>query len=403
MNSLLQFCKILLLIIFGIYGAVSSPQLLITNSEIAVLDSNVTFTAVLKNYETSSKLIYIFDDGVQKATYEAHNYNISFERSYSSSLYKEGDYCVSITVYTDYIIFEKTVVANTSAIKLKRDLIGEIFVYRQDQPLVDADEVAVGENVSIVVGLVNNDNYLDNAAIDYSWSVDFEKLQTLNNTLIYNFTEAGEKDIKAYVTALFPNNDFKYGIFDRTINAKVPVTYINITGNPFLYHGDTLNLNVTCDGSPPFVYCYEIFKKNGSSENFTCSHSSTFTTCRMEIIKYLQEDGMYQIGIYVNNNVREITRIIEVMVYSVTIKPTLSTIIIPIVCSLLTLVIIAFGISYYVQHRNQLAVEVANFDFQDDSNSYTERTFFENIFDSFACRNCTYGRANRSESEPLMD
>ncbi|GFY63748.1 uncharacterized protein TNIN_341891 [Trichonephila inaurata madagascariensis] len=125
----------------------------------------------------------------------------------------------------------------------------------------------------------------------------------------------------------------------------------------------------------------------------------------MEIIKYFQNDGTYQIGIYISNNVQEVKRVIEVMVYSVSVKPTLSTIITPIVCSLLTLVIIAFGISYYVQHRNQLAVEVANFDFQDDSNSYTERTFFENIFDSFSCRSCTCSRMscdNQGEVEPLM-
>lgn len=93
-------------------------------------------------------------------------------------------------------------------------------MYRSGQSTVDVDEVAVGENVSLVVNLVDHSNFFQKAAIDYSWSIDFEKLQTLNNTLIYNFTEAGSKDIKTFVTAVFPNNDFRYGFFERTIVAK---------------------------------------------------------------------------------------------------------------------------------------------------------------------------------------
>lgn len=93
--------------------------------------------------------------------------------------------------------------------------------------------------------------------------------------------------------------------------------------------------------------------------------------------------------------------------FPVSIKPTLSTVIIPIICSLLTLIIIAIGISYYVQQRNQLAVEVADFDFQDESDSYAgERTFFEKIFDSFSCRNCGRNQLScvrgRNESDPLL-
>lgn len=397
---------VLLIIAVEIFTVSSSSILFITNNGPTTLDSSVTFSAVLKNYVSKHELTFVFDDGVQKTEYLIENCNMSMTRSVPSKLYKDGFYTMKVSVITKNFIFIKDIIAaNSSRFELRRDLIGAIHVYRNNELSVDVDEVGVGENVSIVVDLFDNNKYLEKAAVDYSWSIDFEKQQTLNNTLIYNFTDAGVKDIKASVTAVFPNADLKYGFFERTITAKVPVNNVNVSGNPFLYHGDTLNLNVTCNGTPPFVYCYEVLKKNASTGNFSCTHLSTFTTCRMEIIKYFQNDGTYQIGIYISNNVQEVKRVIEVMVYSVSIKPTLSTIITPIVCSLLTLVIIAFGISYYVQHRNQLAVEVANFDFQDDSNSYTERTFFENIFDSFSCRSCTCNRMscdNQGEVEPLM-
>lgn len=94
--------------------------------------------------------------------------------------------------------------------------------------------------------------------------------------------------------------------------------------------------------------------------------------------------------------------------FPVTIKPALSTIIIPISCSLLALVIIAIGVSFYVKQRKKLAVEIADFDFQDESDSYVgERTFFEKIIDSVACKNCGRNQfscgKNRSESDPLLD
>ncbi|XP_055932786.1 uncharacterized protein LOC129962811 [Argiope bruennichi] len=406
MNYLVKCFKILLLIILHIIENVwSSPELYISNNAPSMLDSNITFTAILLNYEPKNQLTYVFDDGTLKKELKTRSHNVSLNRSFPSSLYKADFYSMNVSVLIDNLFYDKTIASNFSRFELKKDLIGEISVFRSGQSSVDVDEVAVGENVSLVVNLVDHSNFLQKAAIDYSWSIDFEKHQTLDNILIYNFTEVGSKDIKAFVTAVFPNNDFRYGFFERTITAKDPVTYVNISGNPFLYHGDKLNLNVTCNGSPPYQYCFQVLKRNASSTNFTCMNPSTFTTCHMEIIKYFQNDGMYQIGIYVSNDVQAITRVIEVMVYSVSIKPTLSTIIIPIVCSLLTLIIIAFGISYYVQHRNQLAVEVANFDFQDDSNSYTEKTFFENFFDSFACRSCTCSRLscdNQSEAEPLM-
>lgn len=101
------------------------------------------------------------------------------------------------------------------------DLIGHMYVYRdKDGQSIDVDEIAVGENVSIAINLVDNNAYLNDANIDYSWSVDFEKQRTENNTLVYNFTDPGIKDIKGAVTAVFPNNDFKYGFYERTINAK---------------------------------------------------------------------------------------------------------------------------------------------------------------------------------------
>jgi len=270
------------------------------------------------------------------------------------------------------------------------------------------EEVAVGENFTSVLKLYDPNNFLVDAAIDYGWSIDMDSHITIDNSFVYKFVEAGDKVILSRATATFQDSTQMFGYFRKTVNAKVPVNNVNVMGNPFLHHGDFLMLNVSCNGTPPFEYCSELLKENTTLENFTCSQSSIFTTCHMEIKRFLT-DGKYHIGIYIGNDVREVKRILEVMVYNVDIKPTLSTVIIPIVCSLLTLSIIAIGISFYIQQRNQLAVEVANFDFVDESDSYTaeERTFFEKIFDSLMCKNCSTSLSctnnRRNSYDPLLD
>ncbi|GBM69055.1 hypothetical protein AVEN_155527-1 [Araneus ventricosus] len=221
MNFLVKGFKILLLIIlYDIDNVRSSTELYITNNAPSMLDSNVTFTAILHNYESKDQLMYVFDDGILKKEYKTVSHNVSMNRSFPSSLYKADFYSMNVSVLTETFFFDKTVASNFSRFELKKDLIGEISVYRDGQSSVDVDEVAVGENVSLVLNLVDHSNFFQKAAIDYSWSIDFEKQQTLNNTLIYNFTEAGSKNIKAFVTAVFPNNDFRYGFFERTITAK---------------------------------------------------------------------------------------------------------------------------------------------------------------------------------------
>lgn len=69
--------------------------------------------------------------------------------------------------------------------------------------------------------------------------------------------------------------------------------------------------------------------------------------------------------------------------FSETQESQLSTIIIPVVCSVFAIAIIVWGIGYFVHTRNRYKVEVADFDFQIKSSEYVYRTFFERLRDSF--------------------
>jgi len=391
---------------FEISKAASKTNIIVHNNGPAVLGANITFSSVLTGYPKST-FIYVFDDGVQKKDeFTSTSFKQSLSKAFPSDLYNEGRYCMNVTVKVNKIFYNKEIAKNYTCFDLKRYLIGEILIYQGNKNTSEGvEEVAIGEDFTAVIDLYDPNNFLKDAVIDYSWSLDMDTHLTLNSSILYNFTDVGEKRIIAKPTATFP--DFSVsGFFTKTVTAKVPVNNVNVSGNPFLHHGDFLMLNISCYGTPPFEYCSEILKENVTLDEFTCSQVSIFTSCHMEIKKFLT-DGKYQMGIYIGNDVREVKKIIEIMVYNVSIKPTLSTVIIPIICSLLTLIIIAIGISYYIQQRNQLAVEVADFDFQDESDSYSgERTFFEKIFDSFSCRNCGRNQLScvrgRNESDPLL-
>lgn len=386
----------------------SKPRLSLINDGPAVTGANITFFAALSGY-SSEQFIYIFEDGIQKAvSLSSESLNVSLSMTFPSDLYAEGEYHMKVTVKTDYIIIKKEIAFNRTSFILKKSLIGDIYIYQGDESNnKDLDEIAVGENFTAVVDLYDPNHYLKDAVFVYSWSFDMDRYYTYNNSFTYNFIDEGRKVLIVKPIATFPDSRSISGFFHKSLTAKVPVNGVFISGDPFLHHGDDLNMTVSCNGTSPFKYCSEVFKDNITADNFTCKQISSFNTCHWVIKKFLT-DGNYQLGIYISNDVREIKKIMKIVVYSVSIEPVLSTIIIPVICSFLTVVIIAIGISFYIRQRKQFAVEVADFDFQEESDSYTgEGTFFEKILNSFSCRDCAHNRLScvksRSESDPLLD
>lgn len=88
-----------------------------------MLDSNVTFTAILHNYETEEQLMYVFDDGIQKKDYTSRSHNVSMNRSFPSSLYRADFYSMNVSVSTESLFFDKTIASNFSRFELKSKLI----------------------------------------------------------------------------------------------------------------------------------------------------------------------------------------------------------------------------------------------------------------------------------------
>ena len=72
-----------------------------------------------------------------------------------------------------------------------------------------------------------------------------------------------------------------------------------------------------------------------------------------------------------------------ILLFAATIQPQLSVIVVPVTCSLVAIVLIIFGIAYYIQSRARFTVEVADFDFGKSSSEMEYKTFRERLRDSF--------------------
>lgn len=177
-----------------------------------------------------------------------------------------------------------------------------------------------------------------------------------------------------------PDPNKTYGYFHKHITVKAPVQSVSFTGNNWLQHGDVLNLTVSCNGSSAFHYCRYIYSGiyNATGDE-TCITSRVSDICKFTVTHYFSESGTYTIVLIISNDVSKTIKPVAINVYEVTKQPQLSVIIVPVSCSLVAVIIIVFGIAYYIQSQNRYTVEVADFDFGQASDM-EYRTFTERLY-----------------------
>ncbi|XP_015588603.1 uncharacterized protein LOC107264636 isoform X2 [Cephus cinctus] len=175
-----------------------------------------------------------------------------------------------------------------------------------------------------------------------------------------------------------------YGYFQRTIEVRAPVTDISVDGTNWIQPWAMLNLNVTCEGSGPFIRCLQFHRGNYNvTGNETCGDGERKPNCNFSIIHYFLEPSDYTIVIILTNDISTNIHPVTINIYQATTQPQLSVIVVPVLCSLVALVLIIFGIAYYIQSRARFTVEVADFDFGQSNPDMEYKTFAERLRDSF--------------------
>ncbi|KYM94803.1 hypothetical protein ALC62_14398, partial [Cyphomyrmex costatus] len=183
---------------------------------------------------------------------------------------------------------------------------------------------------------------------------------------------------------ILPDPKKTYGYFYKKINVRAPVSNISVEGTNWIQAWDMLSLNVTCKGSGPFSKCFQFYRgKYNVTGNETCNNVDYLQLCNFSIKHYFLEPSVYTLLIILNNEVNTQIYPLTINIYKVTTKPQLSVIIVPVSCSVVAVVLIVFGVAYYIQSRARFTIEVADFDFGQSNPEMEYKTFTERLRDSF--------------------
>lgn len=201
-----------------------------------------------------------------------------------------------------------------------------------------------------------------------------------------------------------------YGYYQRTIFVENPISNISVSNNVWLRHGDLCRLTIKFTGTAPFNYCTKISSNNNASleapqDSDECSGWKPSDINEINYGHFFSKDSnSYSLVVYIKNEVSLTRTPIGVQFYEgmdsilVEILKTvfpfflaqehsqLSVVIVPVVFSLVAVVLIVFGVAYYVQNRNQFMIEVADFNFGETQSidSLEYKSFFQRLLDSIS-------------------
>ncbi|XP_012148190.1 uncharacterized protein LOC100879796 isoform X2 [Megachile rotundata] len=232
-----------------------------------------------------------------------------------------------------------------------------------------------------LVTTVTPNNYATSNIINVTSPIPF--IDT-SNTSMATVNNISLPYICSNSSMILPDPNKTYGHFIKKIDIRAPIMNITVEGTNWIQPWDMLSLNVTCKGSGPFQKCLYFHRgKYNVTGNETCDNGTPLYSCNFSIIHYFLEPSVYTILIILDNDVSKQIYPLTINIYKVTTKPQLSVIVVPVSCSLAAVVLIIFGIAYYIQSRARFTVEVADFDFGQNNPELEYKTFRERLRDSF--------------------
>lgn len=127
---------------------------------------------------------------------------------------------------------------------------------------------------------------------------------------------------------------------------------MTITGQNWLQPGDVTSLRVKCHGTPPYEYCIKLkdaeYNRTG---NETCRRWSPIDTCDFPFSHF--SSTTYKVLVIVRNRVAQQSREVAINIYKVEKQSQLSVIVVPVAFCLVAVILVVFGVAYYVQNRSR--------------------------------------------------
>lgn len=434
---------ILYSIIITVTGALAT-NVILSNNGPAVRGSNITFTATVIG-STGEEYKFVFQDFVQPShtqEFVTKSNVTQWVVNYPRDLYESGIYTARVELQKYVMGMIWWTVANSNTMFNLTDNLNGRLTLTQNETLRDTF-VAVNETVEHKVQIsANEEEFLRNnmSSIVTYWFIDCVYIdQTPDFYLNHTYTDLmGMHLIDALVVAITeplplitttpapsPNStvipiisnstsksitkrstkksktkslgdficnkhgivpiddSYLYGHFQLNISVRDPVHNVNITGLNWLQHGDLMNLQVKYAGSPPFNVCANYFVGQVNiTGNETCTRKIQTMSNQFPLVHYFSNSEQYTVVIIVENVLVKMVSRATINIYKVTPHAQLSVIVVPVVFCLLAVILVVFGVAYYIQNKSRHTVEVADFDFGQQAN-LDYKTFVERLRDSF--------------------
>lgn len=202
------------------------------------------------------------------------------------------------------------------------DSFFNILGKQQDLPVFASDNVFVkNKSVDISCAQQKPNHYLSSNTTEktYLWTLSGPELNstTLSKKVFsFNFTNSGEYTLVAKINATFTlngRNITKNGTFSSTFYIKDPLKNLVLHGNTFVENGSLFHLNVTCGGSPNFVFCH-YFSSNSTFVDCFDSHTIV-PTCLYSVRRYFPSNVTQYVHIGTRNDVSQINSTVKITVY----------------------------------------------------------------------------------------
>ena len=412
----------------------------------AVLDAPIVFTAKLLGRVQDKDLTTIrwrFSDNASPGHYKETDSNSSVtERNYTlvypAYRYEPGIYEMTLTIYYhldyDYYDYWRQIGKHQIKFEITSALNGKLDVeqagIREVKIIKETSEgtalISSVKQTRINVKFHDPSKYVNNAIIDYFWFIDTVNYgQTNKGQFIYNFTILGTYWVEMTTIAYLNNSTKSYmvqddsgstlqtlgenyskgvklGIFQKALFSEMPIGGTNVTGDVILKHDQLVDLNVKCNGTGPWSYCWSIQTKGYvTTGNETCEDPQFLKAeCNFSIIWFFKKSDTYNLLVLIENGVSSHVEVIPVTVYNVASSLPLFIIVLPVVSSIAAIVIVMSGIALNAHYKTRLAIEVADFDFGEEDEELQAKTFWERLRESI--ENAITGTSgNKKDSSSL--